>query len=448
MNVESRSTSRQGFFINVLMNNVYPEPPSSGSVEWSQSVWTPESVNMVEHYTPNSEGSRHLWKSFQHYKSAASSSGDTMTETSLTSSRYASNAYDMSIGKITDPYYGYATSMFGEVGEFSTYLPSYLTQRIDGGSLSIPSDINSLKQRSLDVMLPQIKSELSLLNSLYELKDLASLSRYVSSIHSWLISFLKADSSIGTKTLQQVAESYLQYGFNLRPLLSDIKALCASFKRAEKRMRYLVSQQGRALQKHFNFSWAEHTVYQDETSWVSLESTQAQAPSTIVKFDRLVIPNPTIFHAEIEYNYNYSQFQAEHARLLAILDSLGVNFNPAIIWNAIKWTFLIDWVINVSRWLDQFKFANMEPQINIRRYLWSFKRARSIFVNKTVKSNLLYGSYLEKFEKVALPSVSTSAYERRVEMPSISSIELSGLNSHEFSLGAALVYIRRTRSKH
>ena len=130
------------------------------------------------------------------------------------------------------------------------------------------------------------------------------------------------------------------------------------------------------------------------------------------------------------------------------LDALGANLNPAIIWNAIPWSFVVDWVINVSQWLSTQRVGFMDPKINILRYLWSVKRVRSIIVQrKAFAPDYIDGPYKQVSGPVPLPTVRESAYCRVVGLPSEHSILTSGLNANEFSLAAALVISRR-RPKH
>jgi hypothetical protein len=164
---------------------------------------------------------------------------------------------------------------------------------------------------------------------------------------------------------------------------------------------------------------------------------------------RQVSYDASAFHAEIEYNYNYTQYQTEHARLLGLLDYFGVNLNPQIIWNAIPWSFVVDWVFSVGRFLDRFKVSNMEPKINIRRYLWSIKRKRTVVTTRyTIPIESWWHPPLKLSHHRTVPAsvVEETAYRRQVGLPGSSLIESSGVSLKEFTLGAALVLSRRRHS--
>lgn len=49
--------------------------------------------------------------------------------------------------------------------------------------------------------------------------------------------------------------------------------------------------------------------------------------------------------------------------LRVLLDSLGFELNPKIIWDAIPFTFVIDWFFGVGSWLERFKIDTLELPI-------------------------------------------------------------------------------------
>jgi hypothetical protein len=121
--------------------------------------------------------------------------------------------------------------------------------------------------------------------------------------------------------------------------------------------------------------------------------------------------------------------------MLTLLDGLGLSLNPQIIWNAIPFTFLIDWVFGVSRWLGQFNVGNMDPVVNVLGALWSVKKTRSITWSKIHATE----EGIACTEELSMPVINEVAYRRDLFMPGVSSIISSGLSSSEFTLGAALV---------
>jgi len=127
------------------------------------------------------------------------------------------------------------------------------------------------------------------------------------------------------------------------------------------------------------------------------------------------------------YSYDLPQGLTEESILRAFLDMVGINFNPAIIWNALPWTFTVDWLLGVSQWLDQFKVRLIEPRIYIRDICYSYKIARTV---RCWSSHDEVGNIGN--------SVVESFYYRSKPTGLTQTLRGSGLSFKEFSLAAAL----------
>jgi hypothetical protein len=354
-------------------------------------------------------------------------------------------------GGYTRAYPSTLVEPFGDGGQLDADLPA-LKSDLDVGFIPAPSDLAQLVQHALTGMLPVVKAELSLPNFLIELKDFKRPALKVVSVlqsASWFEALKKLGwlvpkhryKATFKQLLQGTAGHYLNLQFNVLPLISDIAKIRSAMSRTERRMNDFITRAGRPQSKHYVYKWAEFQDVVNETTitgvpWVIPDIACSCFASRRVTYD------PTVFHAQIQYNYNYTGYQVEHAQLLAHLDSLGVNLNPAIIWNAIPWSFVVDWVAGVSPYLDSLKTENMRPLINIRRFLWSVGRKRRIYVQKGTVDATPAQPILSMNQ---MPVVVQSAYRRSVGLPSLSSITSSGLTPKEVSLGAALVIARRRR---
>jgi len=388
-------------------------------------------------------------------------------------------------------------SSFGSFGSHSLGLPSITVENSDQSFVPAPSGLTVLTQRALASMLPTIKSDMSLINSIIELKDFKSFPETLRLLtHQWYYDlpamiknlsktsvFHRVDNSLINvihhrlnrnvlkkirktfnrlegKTLAELfrapADGYLQLKFNIQPLLKDLTSIYNAVSGLEKTLRGLLNHQGRRQTKHFTWKWlpAEFSG-PNQTLNYSLNLGQFAGSTNPPGFTgctnsyrrslrmtrEVIVSTPATFHAEIEYSYMLSSYQVEHAQLLTLLDSMGVNLNPAIIWNAIPWSFVVDWFLGVSRWLGDRKVLNMEPRVGISRYMWSWKYSRRI--RTSFDSNTVDGMS-PVLPKTYLPDLYEEAYRRDIRMPTRSdSFFGSGFSSDELTLGAALVFARR-----
>lgn len=429
--------------------------------------YIPDSIRHFEVMTPNSTGSKSEWKSWEHMKSFCAARPLPCGIPVYASKWELTPSYH--VGWPVNPYgvyvaYGGSGSLmyYGNPGLLDSGLPGFYVPRVeDGGFVPPPLGASEMVQNALNRMLPLIKSEVSVLNSAYELKDFKTLPK------TWAAIKKLGDMTdrIVTRTgelirsrsratlhdyARVVADSYLQTKFNFEPLISDISGIYTALSSVEKRISDFITRQGRVQTKHFSFRFTEYTdSFEESPAYFAVEPYKAN-PFSTCKASRTVNYDPSGFHCQIQYNYNYTELQVAHARLLSLLDSLGIQLNPAVIWNGIPWTFLIDWFVGVSQFLGTFKYEAMRPKINMLKFCWSVRRARRITVNVSNVGSFYDYPGVTVGQQTTLPVVIQTAYRRSVKLPTASSVELSGLNNTEFTLGAALVYTsrRHPRNKH
>jgi hypothetical protein len=473
----STNVKNTGADVNNMLNNV------------QLTYHTPEFLRLYSRILDEGRNYRTVkdrWKSCQHYESRVvddtpfNSAGRIPWVTWSSNDLRKFTSTDKGIDRLVVAGYRNFKDAFGAFGEHNALLPG-MTEVVSGSQSFVPkpTGLSTLVSASLKTMLPHVKAELSLINSVIELKDFKSLPHALSSYYGTikkLGTFIKeGTSALGRnpfslirksfnpdqgltlrEMLHSTADGYLQAKFNLLPFLDDVRKVFLACTKLSKTMNSLTQNQGRPRKKHFSFQWlpAQFTGANRVTSYqmaldqfAGTENNGDPVKTGVHRYyghsvrvtREVVVDQPAIFHAEIEYQYWLSQYQNEHARLLTLLDSLGVNLSPAIIWNAIPWSFVVDWVFGVSRYLGDRKVINMEPVVCIRRYCWSWETSRKIKV---------FFEDLSPNDKPAcprtyLPDLYETIYRRDIDMPAHSNpLYADGLSGTELSLGAALVTTR------
>lgn len=455
------SPLKRSLFIPSLTSNFDVVQPD-GLVVDSLPLTRPAVAVLEEAIIPQKlhwKKSRSQWKTFSHYKRVVSDSTVAPGIVEIDCLGYIQNGYARISVPATFANFGWRA---GSLGMFRQGLTNWYAEDWEDveynsirGVISIPDEqVDELKAMSYRHLLPLIKSQLSLINTIIELKDFVTLKHTIRRLGTLVKPLLRKNASFSLSQLAGlVSDVYLQYKFNIATLISDIQGLHRAMSKTLGRIRNHLSYEGRPQISHY-------ARYLDElpekviTEWpwelVNNGATFGLFPNNATKVytRREVLNKPTFFHAQMQYNANYTAFQREHARGLALLDAFGVNFNPAIVWNAVPWTFIVDWVFRVGDFLDNLKVGNMDPQINIMQYLWSVKRERQITVTvQTAVPTLFASSNLHRHTSTTYPVITETAYHRQVDLPEASSLSVSGLSLTELSLGAALVTARRTRTK-
>jgi hypothetical protein len=422
---------------------------------WLGFINAPSYEVLYELRSPDGAGSHKVWKSFEHFKRSSTPSSGMNSALITAEPIYSNNRAAEAM--VSAPYSLY-NGVFGAPGVMNDGLvPLYVPNASSTGFIPPPSGLTSLNAGALQAMLPLIRPELSVVNSALELKDFKSLKgtiRNISKLPQGLFRRGRALKNIAN-ILRVAADVYLQKKFNIDPLISDVHGIYRAVANTERRINGLISRAGKLQVSHYKKSLDASNSTTETAGPVACgefvhEGGQAAVPSyASATHTRFVANDASSFHAQLQYNYHYSAYQLEHARVLALLDAFGVNLNPAIVWNAIPWSFVVDWLVDVGRWLGTQRIGNMDPKINIMQYLWSVRRSRRIYVTSKVTSRVYYpGTGLADMHpptSITHPVVTETAYRRFGGLPSASSITSSGLSSTEFTLGAALVISRRRR---
>lgn len=361
-----------------------------------------------------------------------------VTPATFTVSRYDKVNWPESYDQITSPvpaYYWWlkfpstSSAPFGSNGMYGI------------NQLSLPgsSFIEPLIQRSLDAMLPGIRAGLLSINSIIELKDFRSLPRllqrfdfFQAKLPLWLKRSKKATLR---ELIRQGSETYLTYQFALKPLVSDICGLFDALTSFHQQVENLLRNAGKPHRSYYSCDVDDFfPVEQDQT--VLYDRTYVRGGINCRRIVSYPDGKPR-FRATTEYTYTLSEAQVANAQLYGLLDSLGVNLNPQIVWNAIPWSFAVDWVIGVNRWLGQYSRRLLEPRVNIHRYVWSCSARRK------VECRMHFSPGESVSSEVLVMRAEQDAYCRYLASPDWTrSIAASGLNLKEFSFIAALIGAR------
>jgi len=296
-------------------------------------------------------------------------------------------------------------------------------------------------------MLPSFHSGNSLVNFLLELKDFKSVVKYMTGGLSKKFTLMKALIGFerSEKPLKNLSRAYLSYSFGWRPLFNDIVAFIQTISGFEARYRELMQREGKPQQSYWG-TWisgtnSPETVYY--TNGVGDGPLGSWVGTFLGKYRVKVIQEATEgirYYATVRYRYQMpEELRSAMGKLKAFLDLLGVARNPAILWNAIPFSFIVDWIVNVSGYLERLRADNISFKTEILDFCHSAKIQRNIrmdMAGEDYKWTTGYTSWPFGYTDICQKSV----YERKLGIPNyLTAIQTSGLNPREFSLAGALL---------
>lgn len=350
----------------------------------------------------------------------------------------------------------------------SSVYPQFLTG-CAAATVSLASvQWNALAASAVQAMVPSFTEGTSLVNFLLELKDFKDVFKYLAT------GFRKKLTRMNTfrlkpkngykeqnesfdpdkgKPLQWLSKRYLEYNFGWRPLFRDVVALYQSIRDFELRFKEMVRREKIPQQRYWGTTIpGSETALIDRYKNLNFGLTGGYTGAATNRFRVRVTQDasPGIrYHAAMRYRYRLpSDILSVGGKLNAYLDLLGVNSNPAILWNAIPFSFIVDWFFNVSKYLERLKVDNVQIQTEILDFCHSAKSSKAVSLwiggENIFKENSWGVLQRLPLAETCTDSFTTTVYERKTGIPDFrTAILTSGLDLREFALAGALAGVRR-----
>jgi hypothetical protein len=321
----------------------------------------------------------------------------------------------------------------------------------------------------MEQLLPKVNDGVSVGNFVLELKDLRRMFDfqtvekllYVCGLTSQLARkwrrWKTLPQSFQNNPIQTISNDYLNWNFGWKPFVGDLFAMYKALKGLGKRLDYLERHQGRVLRRR-------RGIYLDVPdlpggvlwSGYQIQMWQHYGPSgngqeydaAYIRRDNSYDYQPR-YQATIDYTYTFPQgvFGETRRKIRGFLDSLGFKLDASIVWNAIPFSFVVDWIIDVGGWLRQFSTSDLGMEVVIHDASHSVKWAQVASVTCTMPINdrpAFSGSLHSYTWEVSVEE--RYYYERARWRPSLELTDGFNLPSFmQFSLGGALAGTRNKK---
>lgn len=197
---------------------------------------------------------------------------------------------------------------------------------------TLPEVTQQMRARAWQELLPKLESGFSLLNFLWELKDLPSLfkqalkaSRFIK--NSDIIKILKKGN---TKT---ASELLLAYSFAIAPFMADVESICDLLAACDKEVNKFIAEGKKAQSYHYR------------------EDLGSSTTSAGGSYDRFLETETSAeYYATLRCKYLYKKPDV----WVSLMRLWGLRVTPEALWNAVPFSFVVDWVLKIGDALQQF----------------------------------------------------------------------------------------------
>jgi hypothetical protein len=304
------------------------------------------------------------------------------------------------------------------------------------GTVARP-DMELLRRKAVNTMRPHLKSALSVLNFILELKDLKSWGKVGNALQRIRGTAKPSSINLGREARKKWGESlpysdlsykmpggrikmlkdivkrlsgaHLQASFGIIPLISD---LCEAFtglnemqvklqtlkrfanRRQVRRYRYLIppSSDDGSLGRQW------HQLGTNVKAWVPPYDTDSRPHP--VYHQKWRWNKAPIYHAKMVYKYTLPSMTEAEEKAKLLFETIGLKFDPSIVWNAIPFSFVVDWVIDVSSFLKSFSRSNFPiiTQVIDFSESYSYHYECEVSVQGAYKDKFLFAPVAHEFE--------------------------------------------------
>lgn len=235
----------------------------------------------------------------------------------------------------------YTTYYQGHIHAVAAHSTALLAAEATGvsfSSLLYPGDAQADIDDSLSSLKPDL-TQLSLPNFLLDIGDIKQL------VELW---------SLKRSLAKNVAGAHLNYKFGWKPTLGDLQGMCSAIRDTLSTIAEFDKQSGNVHHSTRKFSKLSNTItgsfnYQGDVkqpcNWTLKEESFKRCSAAY-----RILPLPVT--RDIKFMFK------------AYLDALGFELNPKIIWDAVPFTFVIDWFLGVGTWLDRHRIETLELPVS------------------------------------------------------------------------------------
>jgi hypothetical protein len=226
---------------------------------------------------------------------------------------------------------------------------------------------------SINIKFDPYDTDFSIWFAIVDVIQLKGLWRSLFSSLEEIASLRSLSLKPGRETARQLANDHLAVQFGLLPTIRDM----ISFTRLLSRWKAIYDSKETANKKRY---WHEPQTdlkrnYPDKTllgTYLCAITPFSNTPIQLKCRMRTILAE----HKQtVSYSFLSPEFHGFFSRLAQFVDAFGV-IDPAALWDAIPFSFIVDWFLGVGYWLHKNRPKVFPVDVVIRDYCESFKLVR------------------------------------------------------------------------
>lgn len=238
---------------------------------------------------------------------------------------------------------------------------------------------STMAARAYRAMQPQVNDGMSLVNFILELKDFRRMfQKWIPPLRALrpLLKLPIATDYSARAMARYISNVHLNIQFGWKPFISDIIRMLDILDLVRRRLTYLERNANKVVRRHYKadipFTLPGLTSVD---KWME-SSVPSFSPTLTYKFKEIreerFVYSPR-YHATMVFRYQIPESSPFRRKIDAFRAALGVKLDPAILWNAIPFSFIWDWFFDVGEFLRNFSESDLGIKTEVIDFSHSLK---------------------------------------------------------------------------
>lgn len=202
----------------------------------------------------------------------------------------------------------------------------------------ITSVTGEMRRRAWDAVYPEINDGLQLAVSIFEFRDFPRMMKTAKRLAKVFTSLRNARR---TNLKELMNDTFLSYNFGVMPMLSDLDGLANDLLKLRKHVNEFIQKGLQPASYHYKETVSYHSTEEERYNGVLQHEVKC------------------MYYATVKLSYVYDL----PPKWELIMRVGGLRLTPSTVWNAIPWSFVVDWLVDVTDFLEQF---DRDPRVTVK----------------------------------------------------------------------------------
>jgi hypothetical protein len=228
----------------------------------------------------------------------------------------------------------------------------------------------------------------------------------------------------------------LAWQFAIRPTLEDAKSIGEIIDQTKKQLSELIRQGDKMQRRHYKRPCDILTLPSRSLLGVG-QQRAAFWTRTWRRFEWMQRP---VYHASCLFSYDTERIRGTLGQIDAMIHSFGVSRMGSVLWEAIPYSFVVDWFVSVGDLIASIEDQLLDP---LPIVIHDFSHSLKYEYKTTLEVECSINSLASYYATLDVANKFTTVYERRRDVPSLwDSLSARTPSSNQVGLGLSLIILK------